>query len=92
MTKNDTVPYNLIYYPIYYLSWRCTNTRREIASERRKKLGSSQWRFYKGFHNINYFIISDLIMICYCIYKERDETSFMRMKLVQLISKVLKMV
>jgi hypothetical protein len=31
-------------------------------------------------------------MICHCIYKEIDETSFIGMKLVQLISKVLKMV
>jgi hypothetical protein len=46
--------------------------------------------FYNGsfmkVHVINYIIISDLIMICYYIYEERDEISFIEIKLIQLIS------
>jgi hypothetical protein len=37
-------------------------------------------------HVINYLIISDLIMTCHYIYEERDETSFIEIKLIQLIS------
>jgi hypothetical protein len=42
-----------------------------------------------GFHNINYIVVSDLIMIWHCIYKERDEISFMRIKSVHLIFNIL---
>jgi hypothetical protein len=39
-----------------------------------KSLGHS--RFHDRFNDINYFIISDLILTWYCIYEERDKTSF----------------
>jgi hypothetical protein len=48
----------------------------------------SQMRFY----NINYLATLDLIMTWHRIYKERDETSFIWMKPVQLIFNVLKTV
>jgi hypothetical protein len=49
-----------------------------------------QWMFHEGFYDINYFTTSDLIIICHCIYEERDEISFMGMKFLQLISNVMK--
>jgi hypothetical protein len=55
-------------------------------------LGYLQCEFYEGYYDINYPVTSDLIMTWYCIYEERNKTSFMGMKLVQLISNVLKTV
>jgi hypothetical protein len=48
----------------------------------------SQWKFY----DINYLNILNLVIIWHCIYKKRDKTSFMVIKLVQLISNILKII
>jgi hypothetical protein len=61
--------------------------------KQRKKCGwcgvlgsfTTQWRFYA----INYLATSDLRIIWHCIYEERDEHKFMRMKTVKLVSKTL---
>jgi hypothetical protein len=45
-------------------------------------LGHSQWKFYEGFYDINYSIISYLMMIYHYIYEERNKISFIGMKLV----------
>jgi hypothetical protein len=46
----------------------------------------------KGFYDINYLIMSYLMITCHCIYEEIDATSYMRIKLVQLIFNILKTV
>jgi hypothetical protein len=45
-------------------------------------LTHSQWRFHERFHNINYLVTSDLMMTYHCIYKERDKTSFIEIKII----------
>jgi hypothetical protein len=55
-----------------------------------ESLAHLQWRFYEKFYYINYLVTLDLIIMWHCIYEERDETSFMEIKPVQLIFYVLK--